>query len=260
MSTALLQRTIGVAIISAIVLMAVFAPLLATHDPNMSSGSVLSEPSAQHLFGTDQLGRDAYSRVLYGARVSLEIGLAATLVGMAIGVPFGLVAGYIQGKADLLIVQTIDIFIALPAIIVALIITAVIGASIPNLIVVLGLLKWPVIARIVRGQVIGLREQAFVEAARAVGCTTIRILSRHIAPNIMRVVAAQFAIVTSSSVFTAASLSFLGVGLPPPAADWGGMVQSGFDYLFLNPLLSLAPGAAVSLTVMGFYLIGQTFE
>jgi peptide/nickel transport system permease protein len=260
MTAQLLQRYIGFGLVTAVVVVAIFAPWLAPYDPNMSSASVLARPSAANWIGTDHLGRDAFSRLLYGARVSLVIGLAATIVGMAIGVPTGLVSGYVRGKIDLAVVQAIDIFISLPAIIMALIITAVVGANVLNLIVILGVLKWPVIARLVRGQVLVLREHAFVEAARAVGCGNARILARHIAPNLARVVAAQFAIVTSSSIFTAASLSFLGLGLPPPTADWGSMVQSGFDYMFLNPLLSLAPGAAVTLTVMSFYMIGQTFE
>jgi peptide/nickel transport system permease protein len=260
MNARILQRYAGFVLVSAIVLMAVLAPWLATYDPNMSSGKVLASPSATNWIGTDHLGRDVFSRLVYGSRVSLVIGLCATVVGMVIGIPIGLLSGYVRGKIDLGIVQAIDIFISLPAIIMALIITAVVGVSVTNLIVILGILKWPIIARIVRGQVLVLREQAFVEAARAVGCRTHRILLRHIAPGIVRVVGAQFAIVTSSAIFTAASLSFLGFGLPPPAADWGSMVQSGFDYMFLNPLLSLAPGAAVTLTVMSFYMIGHTFE
>ena len=260
MNTRLLQRSAGFGLIGVIVLAAILAPWLAPYDPNTSSINVLARPSAANWMGTDYLGRDAFSRLLYGARVSLVIGLCATVVGMTIGLPIGLASGYARGKLDLAIVQVINIFISLPAIIMALIITAVVGVSVVNLIAILGFLKWPIIARMVRGQVLVLREQAFVEAARAVGCTTARILGRHIAPNLVRILAAQFAIVTSSSIFTAASLSFLGLGLPPPAADWGGMVQAGFDYMFQNPLLSLAPGAAVSLTVMGFYLIGQTFE
>ncbi len=258
MSGRLFQRWLGLSLVAAIVLVAILAPWLAPYDPNMSSGSVLSRPSAANIIGTDQLGRDVFSRLLYGARVSLVIGLAASLVGMVIGVPIGLVSGYVGGKADLAVVQVVDILISLPAIVMALIITAVVGASVTNLILILGILKWPIIARIVRGQVLVLREQAFVEAARSIGCTTTRILARHIAPNIMRVLGAQFAIATSTSIFTAASLSFLGLGLPPPAADWGGMVQSGFDYMFLNPLLTLAPGAAVTLTVLSFYLIGES--
>ncbi|MGD9922769.1 MAG: ABC transporter permease [Pseudorhodoplanes sp.] len=261
MNAKLLQRSIGIVIVGLIILMAVFAPWLATHGPNSSSASVIAPASAENWLGTDYLGRDVYSRVVYGARVSLVIGLAAAMVGMIIGIPIGLLSGYARGsKVDIILVQAIDIFIALPAIILALIMTSVLGASIPNLILVIGLLKWPIVARLVRGQVLNLREQAFVEAARAVGCTTARILARHIAPNMMGILMAQFAIITSTSIFTSASLGFLGLGLPPPTPDWGGMVQEGFDYLFLNPLISLAPGAAVSLTVMGFYLIGQTYD
>jgi peptide/nickel transport system permease protein len=258
MSGRVFQRWLGLSLVGAIVLVAIFAPWLAPYDPNMSSSKVLASPSAINVIGTDHLGRDVFSRLLYGARVSLVIGLAASVVGMAIGVPLGLVSGYVGGKFDFAAVQIIDILVSLPAIILALIITAVVGASVTNLIIILGILNWPIIARIVRGQVLILREQAFVEAARSIGCTTTRILGRHIAPSIMRVLGAQFAIATSTSIFTAASLSFLGLGLPPPAADWGGMVQSGFDYMFLNPLLTLAPGAAVTLTVLSFYLIGES--
>jgi peptide/nickel transport system permease protein len=162
--------------------------------------------------------------------------------------------------ADTLLVQAIDLFIALPGLILALIITVMIGANMQNLVIVLGLVMWPEMARLVRGQVLGLREALFVEAAHSIGCGPIQMLTTHIGPNIMRTVAAQFAIAVSSAIFTAASLGFLGLGLPPPAADWGTMVQTGFDYLSLNPLLSLAPGAAVALTVLGFYLIGQTVD
>jgi len=261
MNAKLIQRFAGLAIILVIVLMAIFAPLLATHNPDASSGSVISLPSAENWLGTDYLGRDIYSRVLYGARTSLIIGLAAAAVGMIIGIPIGLLSGYSRGGlVDVLLVQLIDIFVSLPAIIMALIMTAVAGASITNLIIIIGLLKWPIIARLVRGQVLSLREQAFVEAAQAVGCSTPRILMRHIAPNMLGILSAQFAIITSVSIFTSASLGFLGLGLPPPTADWGGMVQEGFNYLFLNPYISLVPGFAVSLTVLGFYLVGQTYD
>jgi peptide/nickel transport system permease protein len=260
MNTHLWQRCIGIGLVTIIVVVAILAPWIAPYDPNISSADVLSLPSANHWFGTDHLGRDAYSRLVFGTRASLLIGLCATAISMAIGVPIGMLSGYAGGKFDTFVVQIIDICISLPAIIMALIITSVIGVSVVNLIIILGLLKWPIIARIVRGQVRTLRDQAFVEAARAVGCNVPRILFRHIGPNIIRVIAAQFSIVTSSARFTAASLSCLGMGLPPPTADWGSMVQSGFDYLFFNPLLSLAPGAAVTFTLMSFYLIGQTFQ
>ena len=250
----------GVALIALVALAGVFAPWLATHDPNASSAFVLSGPSAQHWFGTDDLGRDIYSRVLYGARISLVVGPAAALVAAMIGVPVGLLAGYARGRLGTLLVQVIDVFMALPNLVLALIITVMVGATLENLVIVLGVVMWPTIARLVRGQVISVRETQFVEAARAIGCRPSRILIRHVWPNIMRTVAAQVAIAVSAAIFTASSLSFLGLGLPPPAPDWGGMVQSGFDYLSLNPLLSLAPGGAVAMTVLGFYLVGRSVD
>jgi peptide/nickel transport system permease protein len=260
MSGKRLRGAIGIALLAMIVLAGLGAPWLASHDPDASGDLILTGPSAIHWFGTDDLGRDVYSRVLYGARISLVVGPAAALVAALIGVPFGLVAGYARGKLDTLLVQMIDLFIALPSLVLALIITAMIGANLQNLVLVLGLVMWPEIARLVRGQVISTRELLFIEAARAIGCRPIRVLARHVWPNIMRTIAAQLAIAVSSAIFTAASLGFLGLGLPPPAADWGGMVQSGFEYLSLNPVLSLAPGAAVAMTVMGFYLLGQTID
>jgi peptide/nickel transport system permease protein len=251
---------LGVALVVVVAIAGLLAPWLAPYDPNASGSDVLAGASAAHWFGTDDLGRDVYSRVLHGARISLVVGPAAALVAAAIGVPMGLLAGYARGRLNLLLVQVIDVFIALPGLVMALIITVMVGATLRNLVLVLGFVMWPEIARLVRGQVISLRETLFVEAARAIGCHPVAVLARHIWPNLMRIVAAQMAIAVSSAIFTAASLGFLGLGLPPPAADWGGMVQQGFDYLSLNPLLSLAPGAAVATTVLGFYLIGRSVE
>ncbi len=256
----MVRRSIGIGLIALIALAGAFAPWLGTQDPNASGADVLATASAAHWFGTDDLGRDIYSRVLYGARISLVIGPAAALVSALIGVPIGLIAGYCRGKVDMLLVQVIDLFIAMPGLVLALMITVMVGATLQNLVLVLGFVMWPEMARVVRGQTMGLRDVLFVEAARSMGCSPLQLLVLHIWPNIMRTIAAQFAIAVSSAIFTAASLGFLGLGLPPPAADWGTMVQSGFDYLSLNPLLSLAPGAAVALTVLGFYLVGQAVD
>lgn len=255
-----LRRGLGFGLIALIVAAGVFAPWLANHDPNASGDDMLAGASAMHWFGTDDLGRDVWSRVLYGARISLVVGPAAALVAALIGVPVGLLAGYARGRLDTMLVQVIDLFIALPSLVLALIITVMLGANLQNIVLVLGFVMWPEMARLVRGQVRGVREVLFVEAARSIGCTPLRVLVLHIWPNIMRVVAAQMAVAVSSAIFTAASLGFLGLGLPPPAPDWGSMVHSGFEYLSLNPLLSLAPGAAVTLTVLSFYLVGQTVE
>ena len=254
------SRWIGGCIIGSVVAAALLASLIAPHDPFHSSADMLDLPTAAHLFGTDDLGRDVASRVIYGARTSLAIGFGAALVAMAIGVPIGLVAGYFRGKLDVAIMALIDLFIALPGLVLALIITVMVGPSLRNLILILGFVMWPAIARLVRGQALAVREALFVEAARSVGGRQSWIIRRHVWPSILPVVSAQFAVSVSFAIFTSASLSFLGLGIPPPEADWGGMVRSGYDYLAINPLMSLAPGAVVTFTVMGFYLLGASFR
>jgi peptide/nickel transport system permease protein len=181
---------------------------------------------------------------------------APPLVAMVIGVPVGLAAGTLRGAVDVTVAAIIDLFIALPGLVLALIITVLVGPSLRNLILVLGFVMW----RLVRGQALAIREMLFVEAARATGGRPLWIIRRHKWPGVLPVVAAQFATSVSFAIFTSASLSFLGLGIPPPAADWGGMVRAGYDYLAVNPWMSLGPGAAVSLTVMGFYVIGRSFR
>lgn len=253
-------RWFGAGLVACIAVSAVAAPLLAPQNPYASGVDTLALPSAVHWLGTDDLGRDVLSRVIYGARASLAIGFGAAFVAMMIGVPIGLVAGTLRGAVDVALAALIDLFIALPGLVLALIITVMVGPSLRNLILVLGFVMWPPIARLVRGQALSIREMLFVEAARATGGRPLWIIRRHVWPGVLPVVAAQFATSVSFAIFTSASLSFLGLGIPPPAADWGGMVRAGYDYLAINPWISLAPGAAVSLTVMGFYVIGRSFR
>ena len=253
-------RWFGAGLVACIAVVAIAAPLLAPQDPYASGIDMLALPSAIHWLGTDDLGRDVLSRVIYGARASLAIGFGAALVAMTIGVPIGLLAGTMRGAVDVALAALIDLFIALPGLVLALIITVMVGPSLRNLILVLGFVMWPPIARLVRGQALAIRETLFVEAARATGGGPLWIIRRHVWPGVLPVVAAQFATSVSFAIFTSASLSFLGLGIPPPAADWGGMVRAGYDYLAINPSMSLAPGAAVSLTVMGFYVIGRSFR
>jgi peptide/nickel transport system permease protein len=222
--------------------------------------SLLAPPSWGNWLGTDELGRDIWSRLLYGAKPSLLIGFGAASVAALIGVPVGLTAGYFRGPVDTAIVPVIDLFIALPGLVLALIITVMVGPTIFNLILVLGFVGWPTVARLVRGQVLAVREQTFIEAARAIGGGGSWIIFRHVWPNVMRIVAAQFSITMSFAIFTSASLSFLGLGIPPPTPDWGGMVRAGFDFLSINPMMSLGPGAAVAVTILGFYLVGTSVE
>jgi peptide/nickel transport system permease protein len=251
---------IGLAIIVPLALCAVAAPWIAPYDPTKTGIALFQLPSAKYWLGTDQLGRDLLSRVIYGTRVSLLIGAGAAVVAAIIGVPIGLAAGYLGRTVDLLAMQFINLFIALPGLVLALIIIEMTGPSLFNIIVVLGFVSWPGVARLVRGQAFAIRESLFVEAARAVGGGSAWIISRHIWPNVFRLVAVQLATVVALAIFTSSSLSFLGLGIPPPTPDWGGMVRDGVDYLTINPLMSLAPGFAVSLSVVGFYLLGYREE
>jgi peptide/nickel transport system permease protein len=251
---------IGLGLIVLISICGVAAPLIAPFDPTRSSVLFLQGPSDAHFLGTDELGRDILSRVIYGSRTSLLIGAGAALVSVLIGAPIGLAAGYFRGRIDMILVPVIDLFLALPGLVLALIITVMVGPSLLNLILVLGFVMWPTVARLVRGQTLATREHAFIEAAQAAGGSPAWIIRRHVWPNIMRIVAAQFAITVSFAIITSASLSFLGLGIPPPTPDWGNMVRSGYDFIAVNPTMSLAPGGAIALTVLGFYLLGTSVE
>ena len=260
LKTAPLSAQFGMVVIAFYAFCAIFAPWIAPYSESEVLGKAYAPASAGHWFGLDQIGRDTLSRVIYGARTSLAIGFGAALVAMLIGAPVGLIAGYMGGRLDIIAVMLIDLFVSLPGLVLALVITVMVGPSLQNLALVLGFVMWPSVARLIRGQVLPIREATFVEAARAVGGSPAWIISRHIWPNTMRVVAAQFAITVSYAIFTSSSLSFLGLGIPPPTPDWGGMVRAGYDFLAINPLLSFGPGAAVGLTVLGFYLVGSSVE
>jgi peptide/nickel transport system permease protein len=251
------RQLLGMIIIATFVVLGILAPYLGLYDPNQSSLDILQGASNTHWFGTDELGRDIFSRDLFGIRVSLVIGLGVGVFGTIIGVPIGLIAGYARGRTDLFILQVIDLFVALPALILALIITAIIGSTTVNIALVLGFVMWPQMARLVRGQVIYVRETVYVEAARALGGSASWIMRKHILPNILRLISAQFSITVAFGIFSSASLSFLGLGVPPPTPDWGTMVREGVQFLTFCPLMSITPGAAVTLTVLGFYLMGS---
>lgn len=250
----------GMAVFFVVAAVSILAPYLSPLDPARSSVFFLAPPGAENWLGTDDLGRDIYTRVLYGGRSSLIVGIGAAVIATLIGVPIGIAAGYLGGRVDVVAVQFINMFIALPGLVLALMITAMIGPTLMNLVIVLGVVTWPRVARLVRGQAFEIREALFVEAARAAGGSAVWIIQRHILPNTMRIIAAQFALSVAYAIFTSASLSFLGLGVPPPTPDWGAMVRSGLDYLAINPMMSLAPSCAVALTVLGFYSIGSSIK
>lgn len=257
--------TAGVMILIVVIACAVAAPLLAPHNPRVgelidsklppmwSEGGMRSYP-----LGTDMLGRDILSRVIYGARISLMIGFAAVVIAGAIGITVGLVAGYYGGRLDDGIMRLADIQLAVPFILFALAVLAVLGPGLKNLVLVLGLSGWVAYARVVRGQVLSYREKEFVEAARAIGAGDVRIMFRHILPNTFAsiIVIASFAV--AATILTEAALSFLGLGVPPATPTWGGMVADGREQILTNRWwMYTFPGVAIMLTVLAINVVGD---
>jgi len=249
---------VGLAIITVFVLMAVFAPWLTPYDPiKQALTQMLQPPSAAHLLGTDELGRDLLSRMLFGARVSLQVGMISVGIAMLIGVVMGLVAGYYGGWADSLIGRALDAFLAFPALVLALAITAALGPSLENAMIAIGVVGIPAYARLTRGQVLSLKEREFIEAARTVGCRHARILLLHILPNVIMPIIVQASLGVAFAILAEAGLSFLGLGVQPPTPSWGSMINVGKNYLEMDPWVALVPGAAIFLAVLGFNFLGD---
>ena len=249
---------VGLALITLIVLVAILAPLLATHDPlTQSTINRLKTPSAENWLGTDDYGRDIFSRILYGARVALLIGVLSVALGAVVGTTIGVVAGYFGGIIDALLMRLVDILLSFPDLITGLLVMAVLGSGEVKLIIAIGLTITPRFARLAYGPTLGLKEKEFVEAARALGQRTRIILSRHILPNIAGELIVLASLWTASAIRLEASLSFIGLGVPPPTPTWGQMIRDGTVRLADLPLMSLAPGAALLLTVFAFNLVGD---
>lgn len=249
---------VGLVMIIALVIIAVFAPLIAPYDPLAQSVvNKFASPSAEHLLGTDDYGRDVFSRIIYGTRVALEVGVYSVLIGAVLGITIGVAAAYFGGIIDSLLMRLIDVMLSFPDLITGLLVMAVLGAGKGKLIIAIGLTIAPRFARIAYGPVLGLKEKEFVEAARAIGQSTPRILNRHILPNIAGEMIVLGSLWTASAIRLEASLSFIGLGVPPPTPTWGQMIRDGTVRLADLPLLSLAPGAALLLAVFAFNLVGD---
>lgn len=250
---------IGGALVGLLVVVAVVAPLIAPFDPvrDADLNNYLRPPGGPFLLGTDIFGRDVLSRIVYGARVSLGVGIAVQASALAVGVALGLLAGFYGGGVDTLIMRLAEVIFAFPGLLFAIAIMAIIGPSLSNVFLALGLVSWTALARVVRGQVLSLKEQEYVEAARAVGASNGRIIFRHILPNTLAPVIVLVTLGIGGAILAEASLSFLGLGAQPPTPSWGSMLSAGRDYLLQAPWLSLYPGMAIFLTVMGFNLLGD---
>ncbi|HVL23333.1 MAG TPA: ABC transporter permease [Thermomicrobiales bacterium] len=252
------SAVVGLVLIVLIVLVAIFAPLLAPYDPlAQSTINRLQPPSAEHWLGTDDYGRDILSRIIYGTRVALLIGVLSVAMGAVIGVTIGVVAGYFGGAVDTFLMRIVDVLLSFPDLITGLLVMAVLGSGEIKLIIAIGLTITPRFARIAYGQTLGLKEKEFVDAARALGQRTRVILSRHILPNIAGELVVLASLWTAAAIRLEASLSFIGLGVPPPTPTWGQMIRDGTVRLADLPLMSIAPGIALLLTVFAFNLVGD---
>ena len=253
---------IGVVLVVVFVVFAVFAPWIAPQDPASINLPIrLSTPSHSHWFGTDELGRDILSRTIYGARISMFVGGCVVLISLALGLIIGSIAGYYGGRIDRFVnVVVMNAFLSFPGILLAIAFVAFRGPGVFNLVLALSLGGWVGYARLVRGQVLAAREREFVEAARALGASDLRIITRHILPNIIQPVIVQAAIGMAGAILAEATMSFLGLGVPPPTASWGTMLNDARAHLFDAPHLVLFPALAVMLAVLSFNFIGDALR
>jgi peptide/nickel transport system permease protein len=254
--------TIGTLLVALFVVLAVFAPLIAPQDPAaIDLPSRLAPPSAAHWFGTDELGRDILSRVIFGARISMLVGVSVVSFSLLLGLIIGSIAGYYGGRVDRFVnVVVMNAFLSFPGILLAIAFVAFLGPGILNLILALSIGGWVGYARLVRAQVLATREREFVEAARALGASDWRVITRHILPNMIQPVIVQAAIGMAGAVLAEATMSFLGLGVPPPTASWGSMLNDGRAHLFDAPHLVLFPAVAVMLAVLSFNFIGDALR
>jgi peptide/nickel transport system permease protein len=252
----------GLALMVIFVLSAIFADLIGRYDPlTVDSAHALAAPSAQHWMGTDSFGRDVWSRIIHGARISLAVGIGSTTIGASIGVVIGLASGYLSGWVDLVFQRVTDILQALPLLVLALVMTAALGPSLPNVIIAIAIPLIPIVARVIRANTLALREQPFVEAAKSIGMSEMRIALRHVLPNTLAPLIVLATAQLGSTILTEASLSFLGLGIPEPYPSWGRMLsESAAEYVRVAPWLVIFPGIAISLAVFGTNLFGDALR
>ena len=249
---------LGAAIILLLLFVALTANFISPYDPYQQNlRNALQQPSAAHLLGTDALGRDTLSRVIYGSRTSLAVGLIATAIGGLIGMTLGLLAGYFGGLVNTLIMRLVDALMAIPMLMLALAIGAALGGGLTNVIISLGIAIIPTYARLMCGQVLAVREEDYVKAGEVIGGSDLRIMVMHVLPNSLSPLIVLATLNLGAAILAEAGLSFLGLGIDPPGAAWGAMVSDGYRYLPTNPVLSFAPGFCVMLVVLAFNLVGD---
>ncbi len=245
-------------LIAALALTALFATLIAPYDPfEMSMEDMLSGPSATHWFGTDQFGRDLLSRILYGARISFKVGLISVSIALGAGVMIGVIAGFFGSWVDLLLSKVIEVLFAFPDIFMALVIMSILGASITNLMIAIGIVYTPIFARIARGAVLEVKGALFIEVARSIGVNKWNIIKRHVLPNILAPLIVQTTLSLAFAILSEAALSFLGLGVEPDTPSWGILLNEGKDWMEMAWWLAVFPGIAITLAVLSFNLMGD---
>jgi peptide/nickel transport system permease protein len=248
----------GMVIILIFIIIAIFAPILTPYDPYLPDLKArLSQPNLTHLLGTDSIGRDTLSRIIYGTRTSLMIGLIVVSVAAIVGMSLGLIAGYIGGWLYTIIMRSVDVLMTFPMILLALVIAAMLGEGIRNVIIALTVGLVPVYARLMCGQVLALKENEYILAERTIGAGNLRIMMRHLIPNALPTLIVVMTMMLGTTVLAEAGLSFLGIGIEPPTPAWGSMVNEGREYLLTHPILSFAPGFAIMLLVFAFNMVGD---
>jgi peptide/nickel transport system permease protein len=253
----------GLGIIIVLILVAIFADVLAPYNPISNAPSDMFQlPNRQHLLGTDQFGRDMLSRLIYGSRISLVVGLSSVLLALFVGVPLGMLAGFFGGKSDALIMRAMDVILSFPVFLLAIVImimftptAGLIGAM--KVITAIGIVRIPIYARLVRGSVLSIKEKEYIEACRALGQYDLKMLLRHILPNCMAPIIVTGTLSIATAIIVEASLSFLGLGTQPPTPSWGWDLKANVPWIQMNPWLALGPGFAIFLTVLGFNLFGD---
>ncbi len=249
---------VGLFVATSVILIAIFAPIVAPFRPEASDFSaVLSPPTGKHLFGTDELGRDILSRVMWGARASMQAGLLATLIAVLVAVPVGLLAGYYRGLLDTLVMRLTDAMLAFPFLIIAVGLAAILGPSLLNATFAIGIVQAPKLIRITRGEVLSLREESFVQAAVADGAPDRSVIFRHILPNAINALLVQATVILPFAILAEATLSFLGLGVQPPTPSWGVMLTAAQPYLAQAPWFAIMPGLAILVTTLSFNLVGD---
>jgi peptide/nickel transport system permease protein len=252
-----LPLVIGASMVLLSIILTLAAPWLTTHDPLEIADAALSPPSSQYLLGTDQLGRDVLTRILFAARSSLAAACLSAVLAFAIGTMVGLIAGYASGLLDALLMRLLDILQAIPALLLAIALVAALGPNLPNLIITMGLLFMPRFARVARASTLSVRERDYIAAAIGLGVTRAKTLYRHVLPNIAAPLIVEASLTVTIAILTEASLSFLGLGVQPPDPTWGGMIAESTAVMALAPWLALSPGFAIVFVVIGFTLMGD---